>query len=527
MKSAIRLVRGLSSFVRPVLLTSCLALLSGTSAADTRPNILFIFSDDHACQSIGAYGSTINQTPNIDRIAQSGAVFDRSFCANAICGPSRACVMSGKHSYANGFMVNWGKSFDGTQPTMINVLKKGGYQTAIVGKWHLGDNPKEGYGFDHWELRGGGYYNPTFTDKNGKHTVKGYATNIITDKIINWIGKRDKDQPFIAMCTYNAPHRTWAPDPKHYTRYQGQTIPAPSTLHDDWANRTSTLKNNRQSIAHHFYYSYDLKVNEPVPFATKRESKLRSREYPKLSPENKALWDAAYGPENRAFIKAAPTGKALVEWKYQRYIKDYLRCVDSLDENIGRLLDYLKQEGLDKNTIVVYSSDQGFFLGEHGMYDKRWMFEEAFKMPFIISWPGKIKPGTRYQQMIQNIDYAPTLIDAAGIQVPDEMQGLSMLPIFKGEEKEWRESVYYHFYEGGGEHNAPRHEGVRNKRYKLINFYQHDGFNLFDLEKDPNEMKDLSKDPEYAPVLASMKKELEKLRQQYGQPPLKIKKIKK
>ncbi|NWK56655.1 sulfatase [Verrucomicrobiaceae bacterium N1E253] len=510
--------------LRVSALSACVIFGSHALADSPKPNVLFVFSDDHACHSISAYGSKINKTPNIDRIAEAGALFENSFCANAICGPSRACVMSGKHSYANGFVSNWGKSFDGTQPTLMNALNKGGYQTALIGKWHLGDHPKDGYGIDHWELWGSGYHNPVFTDKQGRHKVKGYSTTVITDKAIRWMSQRDRAKPFVMMCTYNAPHRTWAVDPKHYDRYKGHQFPLPETLHDDWSNRSETLRANRQSIAEHFYYKYDLKVNEPVPFASAREKRLGAREYSRLSAEGKALWDAAYGPENLAFIKAAPKGRALVEWKYQRYIRDYVRCVDSVDENVGRLLDYLERDGILENTIVIYSSDQGFFLGDHGLYDKRWMFEEAFKMPFIISWPGKIKAGSRYQQFIQNIDYAPTLIDAAGLNVPDEMQGVSLLPVFDGATPEWRESVYYHFYEGGGEHNAPKHEGVRTARYKLIHFYTMGEYNLFDLEKDPNEMKDLSKNPEYRKVMDEMKDELERLRKQYGQPPLPSKK---
>ena len=496
-----------------------LNLLTLGRAAD-KPNILIIFSDDHACHAISAYGSKINKTPNIDRIAENGAIFRNSFCANAICGPSRACLMSGKHSHANGFVHNWGKSFDGTQPTLFNVLKNGGYQTAIVGKWHLGDFPTDAYGFDYWDLWKGGYYNPEFDSRAGHYTVKGYSTEVITEKVMDWIGKRDKTKPFIALCAYNAPHRTWAPPIKYLNRYKDQTIPEPETLFDNWENRTDAMKSNRQSIRNHFYYSYDLKVNDTVPFASDRENQLKSREYKRMSAEDQKAWDAAYGPENRAFIEAAPTGKDLVRWKYQRYIKDYLRCVDSLDDNVGRLLDCLDKDGLLENTIVIYSSDQGFFLGDHGFYDKRWMFEEAFRMPFLISWPGKIKPGTSYAQMIQNIDYAPTLIDAAGISVPGEMQGCSMLPIFEDKATAWRNSVYYHFYEHGGEHNAPRHEGVRTERYKLINFYSNGGFNLFDLKNDPHEMQDLSKNPEYREVMEKMKTELQKLRKQYDLPPL-------
>jgi N-acetylglucosamine-6-sulfatase len=275
------------------------------------------------------------------------------------------------------------------------------------------------------------------------------------------------------------------------------------------------------SIADHFYYDYDLKVFDPVPFATQRERKLKNGEYRhRMTPAQKAAWDAAYGPKNKAFLEKAPTGKDLVRWKYQRYIKDYLRCIDSVDDSVGRILDFIEKEGLKENTIVVYSSDQGFYLGEHGWYDKRWMFEESFKMPLIMAWPGVIKPGTRVTRLVQNIDYAPTFLDAAGIDVPGEMQGVSLLPLFKNPGAPWRSELYYHYYEHGGEHNAPRHEGVRDGRYKLINFYSNDGYNLFDLEKDPREMKNVAGDTAYAEVLEKMKKKLAQMREQYELPPL-------
>ena len=275
------------------------------------------------------------------------------------------------------------------------------------------------------------------------------------------------------------------------------------------------------SIDKHFYYAYDLKVHIDVPFASKRETRLKDGEYRRMTPEQKKIWDAHYQKLNKAFVDAAPKGKELIRWKYQRYIKNYLRCIDSVDENVGRVIDYLDKNGLADNTIIIYSSDQGFYLGEHGWYDKRWMFEESLKMPFIIRWPGKIKPGSRYKQLIQNIDYAPTFLEAAGISVPSEVQGKSLVPLFKDPTNKGRDAIYYHYYEHGGEHQVPRHEGVRDSRYKLINFYSNDGFNLFDLEKDPNEMTDLSENPEYKEVLERMKGKLAELRNKYDLPPLK------
>lgn len=508
-----------------ILLLPLLILIPTSIAiAEDRPNIVFIFTDDHACQSIGAYGSKINKTPNIDRIAKNGAVFLNSFCANSICGPSRACVLTGKHSHKNGFYSNGRGKFDGSQFTFPQALQKAGYQTAMIGKWHLNSDPT---GFDHWEILPGqgSYYNPVFIRKEGRRRIEGYCTTITTNLALEWLTKRDSKKPFLLMCQHKAPHRTWAPDLKHLNRYTEENIPEPATLFDNWKNRSNTLAKNAMSIDRHFYYSYDLKVHLPVPFASAREKRLKDGEYGRMTPQQKKQWDAAFRPRNEAFLKNPPTGKDLVRWKYQRYIKNYLRCIDSVDENVGRVLDYLEENDLTENTIVIYSSDQGFYLGEHGWYDKRWMFEESLKMPFLIQWPGKIKPGTTCEKLIQNIDYAPTFLEVAGLKNPSEVQGKSLLPLFKNPKTDsWRQSIYYHYYEHGGEHQVPRHEGVRTARYKLINFYSNDGFNLFDLKGDPQEMKDVSQNPASAKALEFMKKELSRLRQVYDLPPLKHRK---
>lgn len=485
-----------------------------------RPNIVFIFTDDHACQSISAYGSKINRTPNIDRIGREGAVFVNSFCANSICGPSRACVLTGKHSHKNGFYSNGRGPFDGSQFTFPKTLQQAGYQTALIGKWHLNSDPT---GFDHWEILPGqgSYYNPLFINPDGRRQIEGYCTTITTDLALEWLAERDSERPFLLMCQHKAPHRTWAPELKHLHRYADVDIPEPPTLFDDYRNRSSTLAGNAMSIDEHFYYHYDLKVHLPVPFATKREQRLKDGEYRRMTDAQKAAWDAAFLPRNQAFLANPPVGKDLVRWKYQRYIKNYLRCIDSVDENVGRVLDYLDQQKLADNTIVIYSSDQGFYLGEHGWYDKRWMFEESLKMPFLVRWPGRIKPGTRCERLIQNIDYAPTFLAAAGLEIPAEVQGRSLLPLFADPQTEdWRTAIYYHYYEHGGEHQVPRHEGVRTARHKLINFYSNDGFNLFDLEKDPREMRDVSGEAAYAEVLGQMQSELKRLRRQYDLPPL-------
>ena len=451
-----------------------------------------------------------------------GAIFDRSYCCNAICGPSRANIVSGKHSSANGFLKNCGKDFDFTQSTFVKSLKESGYQTALIGKWHLGSHNLGKSPFDYLQVWHGGYYNPSFTAKDGTQKREiGYSTTLIGNKTIDWINKRDPSKPFMIMCTFNASHRTWAPDLKYLNKYKGEIIPEPKTLFDHWDGRSPTLKGNHMSIDKHFYYSYDLKVYEPVPWASTREKWLKDREIKHMTPEQRKVWLAAFEPENKKFIKDHPTGKDLIRWKYQRYIKNYIRCVCSIDDEVGKMLDYLKKNGLLDNTIIVYTSDQGFYLGEHGWYDKRWMFEESFRIPFIMYWKGVTKPGEHINQLVQNIDMAPTLIKAAGLEVPSDMQGLNLIPLIEGKKVAWRNELYYHYFEAGGEHNVSAQEGVKTDRYKLINFYQNDGFNLFDLKNDPDEMKNVANNPEYAAVLKTMKAKLKELRKQYHEPPLK------
>ena len=489
------------------------------AVAAQRPNIVFIFTDDHATQSISAYGSTINQTPNIDRLAKTGVIFENSFCGNSICGPSRATVLTGKHSHKNGFLGNFSR-FNGDQWTVPKDMQKAGYQTAMIGKWHLKTDPQ---GFDHWEVLPGqgSYYNPNFKTAKGGTKYTGYCTTVTTDLALKWLDDRAKDKPFLLMCQHKAPHRTWAPDIKHLNNYADRDIPEPPTLFDAYEKRSASLAKNAMSIDKHFYYNYDLKVRDTVPFASKRETRLKASEFPRMTPEQKAAWDAAFGPRNAAFLANPPTGKDLVRWKYQRYIKNYLRCIDSVDENVGRVLDYLEANDLRENTLVIYSSDQGFYLGEHGWYDKRWMFEESLKMPLLMSWPGRIPAGERRKELVQNIDYAPTFLEAAGLTAPPDVQGLSLLALFGKAEANWRDAVYYHYYEHGGEHQVPRHEGVRDQRYKLLNFYSNDGLNLFDLEKDPHEMTSVHDNPEYAKVLGDMQAKLAELRKTYDLPPLK------
>lgn len=490
-----------------------------------RPNILFIFSDDHAAQAIGAYGSQINKTPQIDRLAAAGCVFTRSFCTNSICGPSRACVLTGKHSHQNGFVSHRSDPFDGSQVTFPKLLRSAGYKTALIGKWHLKSTPT---GFDHWDILPGQghYYNPEFLTPGKqphepqKTRLEGYCTDLITDKAIGWLEQHDKEEPFLLMCQHKAPHRTWAPPLRYLDRYADEEIPEPPTLFDDYQTRSPSLATNQMSISDHFYYDYDLKVSGDVPFAAERELRLKDGEYRRMTDAQRATWDAAFGPRNGLFLAAKPAGKDLVRWKYQRYIKNYLRCVDAVDDSVGRLLDCLDKLNMQENTIVIYSSDQGFYLGEHGWYDKRWMFEESLKMPLIVRWPGVIPARSQREELVQNIDYAPTFLDAAGIVAPQEIQGESFRKLFTSDDPQWREAIYYHYYEGGGEHNVPRHEGVRTARYKLIHFYDSNEYNLFDLEEDPNEMRSLHGDEDYAELLATMKGRLKGLRVEYELPPL-------
>jgi arylsulfatase A-like enzyme/lysophospholipase L1-like esterase len=486
-----------------------------------RPNILFVFSDDHAPQAIGAYGSKINQTPNLDRIAKEGAIFRNSFCANSICGPSRACILTGKHSHLNGFLRN-GNTFDGTQLTFPKLLQTAGYQTAMIGKWHLSSDPT---GFDHWEILPGqgSYYNPDFIQMDGsKKRFEGYCTDLITDKAIDWLKNRDQEKPFVLMCQHKAPHRNWSPPPRHFSLYASEDVPEPETLFDDYAGRTALLKQNEMSLKDHFYWGHDLKLKGNPQFTQYFLPGLKNGEYDRMTDEQKALWDAQYEPENQALLEKLNSGKMtdkeVLSWKYQRYIKDYLRCIQAVDDSVGSLLGYLDETGLSENTIVIYSSDQGFYLGEHGWYDKRWMFEESLKMPFLIRWPGVIHPGTDSKALIQNIDYGPTFLEVAGVPIPAEMQGRSMVALLKNQgapDADWRDAIYYAYYENAAVHNVPVHDGVRTERYKLMFFPRTREWNLFDLEKDPQELTSVHAEASYAVILAGMQKRYRDLRHAY------------
>jgi len=511
-----------------VLSTILLAIFCNSAlAADKRPNILFIFSDDHAINAISAYGGRLKDvapTPNIDRIAREGSVFVNSFCANSICGPSRATILTGKHSHKNGFMRNSGKVFDQSQWTVAKDLQKGGYSTAVIGKWHLKSHP---VGFDYWEILPGqgSYYNPAFIQMDGKaKRFEGYVTDLTTNKALKWLDNRDNSKPFFLMCQHKAPHRTFAPALRHLGLFDNVEIPEPETLFDDYANRSATLTKNEMEIDRHFDWAYDAKVRKDERGNVKLPAPDRygTPEYNRMTDAQKKAWDAHFGPRNQKFLASFAAGKLshkeVVRWKYRRYMRNYLGAVRAVDESVGRLLKYLDDKKLADNTIVIYSSDQGFYLGEHGWYDKRWMFEESFRMPFIARWPGVVKPGSRPSQLIQNIDYAPTFLAAAGLKAPAEVQGRSLLPVLKGNAPGWRKSIYYSYYELG-EHAVPQHFGVRTQSQKLMYFPRTNEWNMFDLASDPSEMKDVYNDPAFAASRKSLTAEFHRLRQQFQAPP--------
>lgn len=463
---------------------------------DSRPNILFIMSDDHASHAMSCYGSRINETPNLDRIAEGGMRFDNCFCINSICTPSRATILTGTYSHVNGVTTLAPHSkLDGRHLTFPKLLREHGYQTAIIGKWHLGHGGiHDPAGFDYWNvLPGQGLYqDPKMIEMGERRVIKGYVTDIITDLSLYWLRNRDPNKPFLLMCHHKAPHRPWEPDERHAHMYEDVEIPEPETFDDDYNHRARAAAVAKMRI------DRDLTLRD-----------LKQEVPPGLSPEE----------ERR--------------WKYQRFIKDYLRCVASMDDNIGRLLDYLDEEGLTEDTVVIYTSDQGFFLGDHGWFDKRFMYEESLRMPFIIRYPREIEPGTVNKNMILNVDFAPTFLDYAGIEVPGQMQGASFRPLLNGEVPEgWQTSMYYRYWMHLAHHNVYAHYGVRTLRYKLIYYYadalgqpgaidepKEPEWELFDLEKDPYELHNVYSDPAYADVVKELKEELHRLQRKVGDKP--------
>jgi arylsulfatase A-like enzyme len=487
------------------LLSFTLIAAIAAAATPKQPNIVFIFSDDLAYQAISAYGDSrkLLETPNIDRIAKNGVRFDRCLVPNSICGPARATILTGKYNHLNGFPNNSNSTFDGSQMTFPKLLQKAGYQTAIVGKWHLGSDPT---GFDFWQvLPGQGiYYNPPMIKNGQQIKVPGYTTDIVTDVSLEWLKSRDKSKPFLLMAQHKAPHREWAPALRHLGFDKDRVYPEPATLFDDYSGR---------GIAEH---DQDMTLEKTF---TARDAKLDPP--PGMTEEQRKVWDEYYGPRNEKFRAANLTGKDLVRWRYQRYMHDYLATVKAVDESVGRLLDYLEKEGLMENTLIVCSSDQGFYLGEHGWFDKRWIFEESVRTPLLVQWKGVAKPGTVRGDLVSNLDFGETFLDAAGVAIPAEMQGRSLKPLLQGQRPaDWRTSFYYHYYEWPTPHRVRPHYGVITDRYKLVRFYAtgEDYWELFDRQKDPNELKSVYNDPAYASTKAELEKELARLRQELKVP---------
>ncbi len=489
-----------------------------------RPNILFIMSDDHAYQAISAYSDKLINTPNIDRIANEGMLFTNACVTNSICAPSRATILTGKHTHINGKINNL-MPFDTTQVTFPQIFQKAGYETAMYGKLHFGNNPK---GVDDFMILPGqgNYLNPKFITKEGDTTITGYVTDIITDFTINWLDKkRNKEKPFMMMYLHKAPHRPWWPNPEKFKEFTKKTFPEPETLFDDYSNRGTAARTAEMNLLTHMKYGHDSKISpETIEEMGGVEPKVPSingfnRAYNRFNEEQRKLYDPVIDSINTWFKNnwATLNDKEKMKWKYQRYMQDYLGCISSVDDNVGRVLDYLDESGLAKNTIVVYTSDQGFYLGEHGWFDKRFIYDESFKTPLLIRWPNQIKPGTTNDEMVQNLDFAQTFLEAALINAPEDMQGESLIPLLKGENEKWtRDAVYYHYYEYPGEHTVKRHYGIVNKEYKLVHFY-HDinEWELYDRLKDPQEMNNVYNNPDYADIVKKLKIELEALRVKY------------
>ncbi len=473
-----------------------LAMFTTAASAAQRPNIVFIMTDDHAAHAIGAYGSRVNETPHLDRLARGGVLFRNAFVTNSICTPSRAAILTSKYSHQNGVPVF--NRFDGSQVTFPRLLQKGGYYTAMVGKWHLGSDPT---GFDHWEiLPGQGAYNDPilYTATSERNFPGRYTTDVITDLGIETLRNRPKGRPFLLMLHHKAPHRPWTPDEKYRKMFEDRFIPEPETLWDGYETRTDAMRENDQRVAG--LTNRDLKLPPPPDLVGAERTAWLAR------PAADVKLTAAGGEKTL-------DGEALVRWKYQRYMKDYLACVQSVDDNVGRLLDFLKSEGLERNTIVVYTSDQGFFLGDHGLYDKRFMYEEALRSPLLVRWPAAVKAGSIASAMALNIDFAPTFLEAAGVARPAEMQGRSLLPILKGREPaDWRTSMYYRYYHDPGDHNTRAHYGVRTKTHKLIHFWKTDQWEMFDLTHDPRELHNLHGQPGQDELFARLKAELRRLK---------------
>jgi len=515
-------MRILYLFLSIIFISSC----SEQKSANERPNIIFIMSDDHAYQAISAYDNRLIHTPNIDRVAKMGMLFTNASVTNSICAPSRATILTGKHTHINGKTDNH-FPFDTTNVTFPQLLQDAGYQTAMFGKLHFGNNPK---GFDQFKILPGQgvYYNPIFITKNeGTYEIEGYVTDIITDMTLDWLeNERKADQPFFLAYLHKAPHREWLPAERHIAEFAQKTFPEPATLFDDYSGRGSAAKEAEMNLLHHMNWAGDSKIYPEVmdqlriPDASGWDKGAFKREVGRMNPTQRANWDKVYQPMNEAFIQAFPnmTDEDKMRWRYQRYMQDYLGTIASVDENVGRVLDYLEANGLMENTIIVYTSDQGFYLGEHGWFDKRFVYDESFKTPLLVAWPGKIQPGTKSDELVQNLDFAQTFLEAAGIPQPEDMQGESLMPLLTGETDKWtRDAVYYHYYEYPSIHMVKRHYAIVTKEYKLIHFYYDvDEWELYDRLNDPQELNNVYNDPAYKEIRQKLHRDLEALREKYG-----------
>jgi arylsulfatase A-like enzyme len=502
------------------LALAAFAAVSAIAAEKKQPNIILIFSDDHAYQAISAYNDPrkLLETPNIDRIGREGMRFDRCLVTNSICGPCRATVLTGVYNHINGFVNNTNSRFDGSQITFPKLLQAAGYQTAMIGKWHLESDPT---GFDFWQiLYGQGvYYNPPMNRMGTRTPTNGYVTDTIADLSLDWLKNRDKTKPFMLMTQHKAPHRPWEPPLRYLGHDHDRKYPEPATLFDDYSGR-GPAEHNQDMMIKQTMTPIDTKFTTP----------------PQLTPEQRAEWDKYYAPRNAKMLEANLQGDDLIRWRYQRYMHDYTGCVKAVDDAVGRVLKFLDDEGLADNTIVIYSSDQGFYLGEHGWFDKRWIFEESIRTPMLVRWPGNIKPGTSSKALVSNLDFAETFLDIAGLPIPDRMQGHSLVSVFRGQTPaDWRKSFYYQYFEYPQPHHVAPHFGVVTDRYKLIHFTgggagTTDYWELFDMEKDPNELKSVLDDPAYRETRATLEKELARLRTElkvpenipanwYGNPP--------
>ncbi len=503
---------------------------SGEPVAGTEeprgPNIIFIMADDHAYQAISAYGSALIETPNIDRLAEQGLRFDQAFVGNSICSPSRATLLTGKFSHANGLRNNI-NVFDGSQQTLQRLMREAGYETAIIGKWHLKSEPTD---FDYWDVLPdqGEYYNPDFVSRDGTRRIEGYVTDITTDLAIGWLEQRDDAaKPFLLFYHHKAPHREWWPPLDGADEFHAETLPEPDTLFDDYSGRGRAAREAEMRISDHMGLTNDNKITPKnaaalghEPFMDWYDDAYRRQFDEYMNKAQREALDTVYRPINDEFVARDPRGEELTRWKYQRYMQDYLATIRSVDNNIGRLLSWLEANDQLDNTVIIYTSDQGFYLGEHGWFDKRFMYEESFRTPLLIRWPGAVELGAARSAIVQNIDFAPTILDIAGADVPKDMHGKSLVPLFSADDTHFRDAAYYHYYEYPGIHAVKRHYGIRTQRYKLMHYYHDiDEWELYDLQSDAAEMRNVFDAPEYADVREKMTALLAEVQARHGDSP--------